>query len=75
MSDIVPKTIMLFLVNKLQNCLHNELVSQLFKEENFDALLSESRETLDRRKKCESLVETLTKAKNLLKEIRENDLI
>lgn len=72
--DIVPKTIMLLLVNKIKNSLHNELVSQLFKEENFDVLLSESRETLSRRESCEETVKSLIRAKNLLKEIRENDL-
>lgn len=73
-QDIVPKTIMYLVVNKLKDNLHNELVSQLFKEDQLDMLLKETDESISRRNACEQIVEVLSKANNILNEIRDEEI-
>lgn len=74
-QDIVPKTIMYLVVNKLKDNLHNELVSQLFKEDQLDILLKETDESISRRNACEQIVEVLSKANNILNEVRDEDIL
>ena len=53
MNDMVPKTIMAFLVNKSKNMAQRELVAALYNENiNLEELLSEDTATVKKRKAC-----------------------
>jgi replication fork clamp-binding protein CrfC len=53
-ADLVPKTIMAFLVNESKNIAQRELVSEIYKQGNLDELMVEDpviSQTRDQRKK------------------------
>ena len=57
MSDMVPKTVMAFLVNKSKNSAQRELVQQIYSDgSSLEELLAEDIETKQKRDKCEALV-------------------
>jgi dynamin 1-like protein len=70
-QDTVPKAIMHFLVNKSKNEIQNELVSALYKEELFEELLEENPAIASRRKAVKQMVDMLTRAHEILNEIRD----
>jgi len=70
-KDTVPKSIMHFLVNKSKDCIQNELVSCLYKEELFDELLQESSVVAQRRESCKSMIDILRRAHEILNEVRD----
>ncbi|XP_065178115.1 dynamin-1-like protein [Sycon ciliatum] len=72
--DCVPKTIMNFLVNHVQDNLQSELVSKLYKAEEFDELLSESEELAQQRREAAEMLEALRRAALVVSEIRDAQL-
>lgn len=65
-TDMVPKTIMLKLINKSKEDLQRELIQQLYKSDVLDQLLKESENTVQRRKECIKMVEALQKASEIV---------
>lgn len=57
MIDMVPKAIMLNLVNRAKQELQKELLTELYKAEVLDELLEESEYTQERRKECKKMIE------------------
>jgi dynamin 1-like protein len=70
-GDLVPKSIIHFLVNRSKQSIQNELVRALYKEEMFDDLLEENSEIAARRKACVDMVKVLEKASSIINEVRE----
>jgi replication fork clamp-binding protein CrfC len=70
-KDLVPKTIMHFLVNNSKDSMQNELVSALYREDNFEKLLEESPLIAQRRLQCKQLLETLKRGNSILNEVRD----
>jgi len=73
-SDCVPKSIMHFLVNTSKVNIRNELVKSLYKEDLFEELLEENPEMANRRKACKEMLDALTKANEVLLEVRDFNL-
>eukprot|EP01103_Thecamoeba_quadrilineata_P003708 TRINITY_DN1345_c0_g1_i1.p1 TRINITY_DN1345_c0_g1~~TRINITY_DN1345_c0_g1_i1.p1 ORF type:complete len:756 (+),score=121.92 TRINITY_DN1345_c0_g1_i1:38-2305(+) len=73
-KDMVPKTIMHFLVMSSIEQMQNELVRQLYKEELFEQLLAESPETAIKRKDCRARLQVYQRACDVLNEVRDFDL-
>lgn len=57
MVDMVPKAIMLNLVNHAKEELQRELLTELYKTDVLDELLRESEFTQQRRKECRKMIE------------------
>lgn len=55
-QDLVPKAIMHFLVNYVKDNLQSELVTHLYKQENFDVLLKESDQIALRRNEANEML-------------------
>eukprot|EP01102_Stenamoeba_stenopodia_P021446 TRINITY_DN8644_c0_g1_i1.p1 TRINITY_DN8644_c0_g1~~TRINITY_DN8644_c0_g1_i1.p1 ORF type:complete len:754 (-),score=182.83 TRINITY_DN8644_c0_g1_i1:121-2382(-) len=70
-KDLVPKSIMHFLVNSSKENIHNELVASLYREELIDDLLSENPSVAARRKECKQVLDVLRKANEILNEVRD----
>ncbi|OBZ88894.1 Vacuolar protein sorting-associated protein 1 [Choanephora cucurbitarum] len=66
MIDMVPKAIMLNLVNHSKEELQRELLSELYKADVLDDLLQESEFTQQRRKECKKMIEALQKADEIV---------
>ncbi|CAO3648648.1 unnamed protein product [Mucor hiemalis] len=66
MIDMVPKAIMLNLVNHSKEELQRELLSELYKHDVLDDLLQESDFTRQRRKDCKKMIEALQKADEIV---------
>ncbi len=72
MNDMVPKTIMAFLVNKTKNMVQRELVAALYNEHtNLKELLSVDNATVKKREACLEMVKTLRKSLEFLNEVRD----
>ncbi|CAG9314128.1 unnamed protein product [Blepharisma stoltei] len=69
-GDLVPKTIMGFLVNRSKDELQRELVKKLYKEE-CDELLEESDGIAQERETASQAVDGLRRAIHILNEVRE----
>jgi hypothetical protein len=65
-SDLVPKAIMLNLVQSSKDELQRELLAELYKKESFDESLKESEFTVQRRKECKKMIEALQKADEVM---------
>ncbi|KAK3101869.1 hypothetical protein FSP39_006916 [Pinctada imbricata] len=70
-QDTVPKAIMHFLVNNVKDNLQSELVSSLYKKEEFEFLLEESEHIAARRKEAHEMLQALQRASHIIGEIRE----
>eukprot|EP01100_Stratorugosa_tubuloviscum_P011230 TRINITY_DN497_c2_g7_i1.p1 TRINITY_DN497_c2_g7~~TRINITY_DN497_c2_g7_i1.p1 ORF type:complete len:780 (-),score=402.94 TRINITY_DN497_c2_g7_i1:105-2444(-) len=70
-KDLIPKSIMFFLVNKSKERIQNELVADIYAKSNPDDLLKESPEIAARRSELEKLYQALTKASTILAEVRD----
>lgn len=57
MIDMVPKAIMLNLVDRAKKELQRELLTELYKADVLDDLLHESEFTQQRRKECKKMIE------------------
>lgn len=63
MNDMVPKTVMAFLVNKTKNMAQRELVSALYNDSvNLSQLLSEDNATVKKREACNEMVSKIGRA-------------
>lgn len=69
MIDMVPKAIMLNLVQFSKEEMQRELLENLYKSEELDSLLKESDYTIRRRKECQQMVESLTKAQEIVSSV------
>lgn len=70
--DLVPKSIMHFLVHTFKDKLQNELVSQLYRDEGYmHDLLQESEDVASRRKAYREMRELLGRALEILNEVRD----
>ncbi|KAI8889881.1 hypothetical protein K501DRAFT_282178 [Backusella circina FSU 941] len=66
MIDMVPKAIMLNLVNHSKSGLQGELLAELYKADVLTELLHESDFTQQRRKECKKMVDALQKADEIV---------
>lgn len=74
-SDIVPKTIMHFLVNITKEQLQNELVSQLYQKDAIEDMLSEAPEVVERRRHCKQMLDVLRRAQEIVNEVRDTAIM
>ena len=73
-QDSVPKAIMHFLVNYVKDNLQSELVTHLYKHDQFNELLSESEHIAIRRREAAEMLKALQKASLIISEIRETHM-
>lgn len=69
--DLVPKTIMHFLVNTFKESLQNELVKELYKEQIMAELMRETDDVAGRRRACKEMKELLQRALEIVNEVRD----
>uniref|UniRef100_A0A7S2NRY4 GED domain-containing protein n=1 Tax=Leptocylindrus danicus TaxID=163516 RepID=A0A7S2NRY4_9STRA len=70
-TDLVPKTIMYFLVNHARDSMQNELVSELYRENNIAELMREADDVALRRNTCMEMRDLLRKALEIVNEVRD----
>jgi len=70
-GDLVPKTVIHFLVNQAKNTIQNELVRALYKEDKFDQLLEEDPQVAQKRASCAQMIKVLNKAQLIINEVRD----
>lgn len=63
-QDSVPKAIMHFLVNHVQDNLQSELVGKLYKQDAIETLLKESEHMSQRRKDAQEMLQVSPKEKH-----------
>jgi len=73
-SDLVPKTIMAFLVNESRKIAQSELVSQIYKNDNLESLLVEDPMVVEQRNNCKKTIDALKQAQKILVEVGKFDL-
>jgi dynamin 1-like protein len=69
--DMVPKTIMYFLVNHVKDALQNELVSELYRENEIMGLMKEAEDVAAKRSTCSEMRDLLSKALEIVNEVRD----
>jgi len=69
--DMVPKTIMYFLVNHVKDELQNELVGELYRESEIGFLMKEAKDIAQRRRTCLEMRDLLQKALEIVNEVRD----
>ena len=69
--DMVPKTIMYFLVNHVKDAIQNELVSELYRENEIMGLMKEADDVAQKRSTCTEMKDLLTKALEIVNEVRD----
>ncbi|KEY69775.1 hypothetical protein S7711_03754, partial [Stachybotrys chartarum IBT 7711] len=70
MIDMVPKAIMLNLVQFTKDEMQRELLENMYKTDTLDELLKESDFTVRRRKECQQMVESLAKASEIVSQVQ-----
>jgi hypothetical protein len=70
MIDMVPKAIMMNLVSWTKENMQGELLTNMYKTDELDELLKESEYTVRRRKDCQQMVESLTKAQEIVNQVQ-----
>lgn len=73
-KDTVPKSIMLFLVNKTKQEIQSELVRHLYKEDQFPLLLQEADDVAEKRQSCVKLIRLMRKALEVVSQINDAQL-
>lgn len=68
--DMVPKSIMLTLVHFTKEEMQRELLEQMYRSNELDDLLKESTYTVNRRKECAQMVESLSRAQEIVGEVQ-----
>ncbi|KAI5285067.1 vacuolar protein sorting-associated protein 1 [Ascosphaera aggregata] len=68
--DMVPKAIMLKLVQLSKEEMQRELLGNLYRAEELEELLRESEYTVRRRKECQQMVDSLTKASEIVSQVQ-----
>jgi len=69
--DMVPKTIMYFLVNHVRDAMQNELVSELYRDAEVGNLMKEAEDIAQRRQTCVEMKDLLSKALEIVNEVRD----
>jgi dynamin 1-like protein len=69
--DMVPKTIMYFLVNHVRDAMQNELVSELYRDVELPSLMQEADDVAQRRKTCVEMKDLLATALDIVNEVRD----
>ena len=69
--DMVPKTIMFFLVNHVKDAMQNELVAELYRESEIETLMKEADDVAERREQSEEMRDLLGKALEIVNEARD----
>lgn len=70
MIDMVPKAIMLSLVQLTKDQMQKELLENMYRQETLDDLLKESDYTVRRRQECQKMVESLSKASEIVAQVQ-----
>ncbi|KAK6441377.1 vacuolar protein sorting-associated protein 1 [Oleoguttula sp. CCFEE 5521] len=70
MIDMVPKAIMLNLVTMTKEEMQRELLEQMYRTNELDELLKESDYTIRRRKECQQMVESLSRASEIVSQVQ-----
>uniref|UniRef100_A0A1Y1NKT7 Vacuolar protein sorting-associated protein 1 n=1 Tax=Photinus pyralis TaxID=7054 RepID=A0A1Y1NKT7_PHOPY len=70
MIDMVPKAIMLNLVQFTKDEMQRELLENMYRTDTLDDLLKESDFTIRRRKECQQMVESLGKASEIVSQVQ-----
>ena len=70
MIDMVPKAIMLVLVQQTKEEMQRHLLEQLYRAAELDDLLKESEYTVRRRKECLQMVESLSRASEIVSQVQ-----
>ncbi|KAI9828588.1 MAG: vacuolar protein sorting-associated protein 1 [Phylliscum demangeonii] len=70
MIDMVPKAIMLNLVQHTRDDMQRELLEHMYRTSELDDLLRESEYTIRRRKECQSMVESLSRANEIVSQVQ-----
>ncbi|KAI9898321.1 hypothetical protein N3K66_006681 [Trichothecium roseum] len=70
MIDMVPKAIMLNLVQFTKDEMQKELLENMYRTDQLDELLKESDFTIRRRKECQQMVESLGKASEIVSQVQ-----
>lgn len=70
MIDMVPKAIMLNLVQFTKDEMQRELLEQMYRTDTLDDLLKESDYTVRRRKECQQMVESLSRANEIVAQVQ-----
>lgn len=68
-ADMVPKAVMLHLVERSKQRLQTELLQKIYQTQNYESLLAESDFVVKRRKEVVTLIETLEKASRIVAEV------
>ncbi|KAI9880855.1 MAG: vacuolar protein sorting-associated protein 1 [Pleopsidium flavum] len=70
MIDMVPKAIMLTLVQFSKDEMQRELLENMYRTNELDDLLKESDYTIRRRKECQQMVESLSRASEIVSQVQ-----
>lgn len=70
MIDMVPKAIMLNLVQFTKDEMQKELLENMYRTDKLDDLLKESDYTTRRRKECQQMVESLSRANEIVSQVQ-----
>ncbi|KAL8960860.1 MAG: hypothetical protein Q9193_002500 [Seirophora villosa] len=68
--DMVPKSIMLTLIQHTKEEMQKELLEHMYRTNELDDLLKESEHTVRRRKECQQMVESLSKASEIVSQVQ-----
>jgi len=68
--DMVPKAIMFNLVQFTKDEMQRELLENMYRTDTLEELLKESDYTIRRRKECQQMVESLSRASEIVNEIQ-----
>ncbi|KAL8919533.1 MAG: hypothetical protein Q9208_006725 [Pyrenodesmia sp. 3 TL-2023] len=68
--DMVPKSIMYTLIQHTKDEMQKELLEQMYRTGELDELLKESDHTIRRRKECQQMVESLSKASEIVSQVQ-----
>jgi len=70
MIDMVPKAVMLTLVQFTKDEMQRELLGYMYRTEELEDLLQESEYTIRRRKECQQMVESLSRASEIVSQVQ-----
>lgn len=70
MIDMVPKAVMYTLVQHTRDEMQRELLENMYRANEIDELLKESDYTVRRRKECLQMVESLSKASEIVSQVQ-----
>jgi dynamin 1-like protein len=70
-ADLVPKTVMYFLVNHTKQHVQSVLVQRLYRDSSLDDLLRETSDAAQRRKNCIEVQTLLRRALEIVNEVRD----